>query len=70
MFLRGTIRYITFISLWILGFYFILKTFDKPTKKTKLAEDRIEYLQNEVNTLRTKLFELQAAHEKSNSDER
>jgi F0F1-type ATP synthase membrane subunit b/b' len=61
MFLLGNKFYITFITLWIFGIYFILTTFHTTPNNDKVFEDRIEYLQNEVESLKQKLSQLQSA---------
>jgi hypothetical protein len=60
MFLLGNKFYIIFISLWIFGLYFIFSTFHSTSTNDKVFEDRIEYLQNEVESLRQKLSQLQS----------
>jgi uncharacterized membrane protein YukC len=59
MFLLGNKFYIVFISLWIIGIYLIFSTFHTAPTNEKIFEDRIEYLQNQVDTLRQKLSKLQ-----------
>lgn len=60
MFLLGNKFYLVFISLWIFGVYFIFSTFHSTSNNDKAFEDRIEYLQNEVDSLRQKLARLSA----------
>ncbi len=65
MLLLGNKFYIVFISLWIFGLYFIFTTFHTTTTNNdKIVEDRIEYLQNEVDLLRKKLTQLQSEDKK------
>jgi hypothetical protein len=59
MFLLGNKFYIVFISLWIIGIYLIFSTFHTTPTNEKIFEDRIEYLQNQVDTLRQKISKLQ-----------
>ena len=59
MFLLGNKFYLIFITLWILGIYLILSTFHTTPNNDKVFEDRIEYLQNQVETLKQKLSSLQ-----------
>ena len=54
--------YIIFIILWILGLCYILTTFHSTSNNDKILEDRIEYLQSEVDLLRRKLFHLQSGN--------
>jgi hypothetical protein len=58
MFLLGNKFYIFFITLWIFGIYYIFTTFHSTTNNDKIFEDRIEYLQNEVESLRQKISQL------------
>lgn len=58
MFLLGNKFYILFITLWIFGIYFIFTSFRTPSNNDKVFEDRIEYLQKEVDSLRQKLSQL------------
>ena len=67
MLLSGNKFYIIFISLWIFGLYFIFTTFHTTTNNDKIVEDRIEYLQNEVDSLRKKLTQLQSDDKKAQS---
>jgi F0F1-type ATP synthase membrane subunit b/b' len=60
MFLLGNKFYIIFISLWIFGLYFIFTTFHSTPNNEKIFEDRIEYLQNEVESLKKKLTQFQS----------
>jgi hypothetical protein len=60
MFLLGNKFYLVFISLWIIGIYLIFSTFHSTPTNEKIFEDRIEYLQSEVDTLRQKLSKLQS----------
>ncbi|CAF1253750.1 unnamed protein product, partial [Adineta steineri] len=63
MFLLGNKFYIIFISLWIFGLYAIFTTFHStPTNNDKALEDRIEYLQSEVESLQQKLSQLQSGN--------
>lgn len=64
MFLLGNKFYIAFITLWIFGLYFIFTTFHSSPTNDRALEDRIEYLQGEVETLRQKLSTIQAADPK------
>jgi uncharacterized protein YlxW (UPF0749 family) len=67
MFLLGNKFYIIFISLWIFGLYIIFTTFHSTTNNDKIVEDRIEYLQNEVDSLRKKLTQLQSENNQAQS---
>lgn len=60
MLLFGNKFYIIFISLWIFGLYCIYTTFHSTPTNDKAFEERIEYLQNEVETLRQKLVQLKS----------
>lgn len=60
MFLFGNKFYLIFISLWIFGIYWIVTSFSSSSSNNKPFEERIEYLQNEVNTLREKLTQLKS----------
>ncbi|CAF1129035.1 unnamed protein product [Rotaria sordida] len=60
MLLFGNKFYIIFILLWIFGLYCILTTFHSTSNNDKIFEDRIEHLQNEVESLRQKLVQLQS----------
>ena len=60
MFLLGNKFYLLFITLWIFGVYFIFSTFHSTSTNEKVFEDRIEYLQNEVDSLRQKLTRLRS----------
>jgi hypothetical protein len=59
MFFLGNRFYIIFISLWILGLYIVFSTFHSTSNNDKVLEDRVEYLQGEVELLRQKLSQLQ-----------
>jgi uncharacterized protein YlxW (UPF0749 family) len=60
MFLLGNKFYLIFISLWIFGIYLIFTTFHSTSNNDKVFEDRIEYLQNEVESLKQKLSQLKS----------
>jgi hypothetical protein len=60
MFLLGNKFYIIFISLWIFGVYFIFPIFPSTSNNDKILENRIECLQNEVESLKQKLFQLES----------
>jgi uncharacterized protein YlxW (UPF0749 family) len=60
MFLLGNKFYFIFISLWIFGIYFIFTKFHSTSDNDKVFENRIEYLQNEVESLKQKLSQLQS----------
>lgn len=61
MFLFGNKFYIVFISIWIIGLYFIFSTFHSPSSTVdRLSEERIELLQKEVDTLREKIQQIQS----------
>ena len=59
MFLLRNKFYIIFITIWIIGFYLVWITFRTTSENEKVSEDRIEYLQNEVESLRQKILEMQ-----------
>lgn len=58
MFLLGNKFYIFFLTVWILGIYIIFTTFHSTSTNDKGFEDRIEFLQKEVESLRQQLSEL------------
>lgn len=60
MFLFGNKFYIIFISLWIIGLYFVVTTFPFTSNHDKTSADRIKYLQNEVASLQQRIFEIQS----------
>jgi hypothetical protein len=60
MLLLGNKFYIIFISLWIFGIYFIFSKFPLTSNNDKIFENQIEDLQNEVESLKQKLFQLQS----------
>ncbi|CAF4383577.1 unnamed protein product, partial [Rotaria socialis] len=62
MLLFGNKFYLIFISLWIFGLYCIFTSFHSTPNNNKVFEDRIEYLQNEVDSLRQKLAQLQSGN--------
>jgi peptidoglycan hydrolase CwlO-like protein len=59
MFLFGTKFYIIFISIWIIGLYFVLTTFHLSSNSDSTSDDRIKYLQDEVNSLQEKIRQIQ-----------
>lgn len=60
MFLLGNKFYIIFISLWFFGIYFIFTKLHSTSNNDKVFEDQIEYLKNEVESLKQKLSQLQS----------
>ncbi|CAF0725864.1 unnamed protein product [Didymodactylos carnosus] len=55
----GNKIYIFFISIWLIGLYFILNTFHTPPSDVSRAvNDRIESLQTEVDSLRKQISKL------------
>ena len=60
MFLFGNKFYIIFISIWIIGLYLVFSTFHYTPGTEKVSEERIEYLQNEVDSLRQKILHIQS----------
>ncbi|CAF4932014.1 unnamed protein product [Rotaria sp. Silwood1] len=69
MLLFGNKFYIIFISLWIFGLYCILTTFHSTSNNDKIFEDRIEQLQNEIETLRQKLVQVQSENDNTQCQE-
>ncbi len=59
MFLLKNKFYIIFLTIWIIGFYLVWITFRTTSDNEKVSEDRIGYLQNEVESLRQKILEMQ-----------
>lgn len=59
MFLLGNKFYIIFISIWIIGLYFVLTTFHLSSNSDSTSEDRIKYLQDEINSLQEKIRQIQ-----------
>ena len=68
MFLLGNKFYIIFITLWIFGLYIVFTTFRTTPTNDRVLEDRIEYLQGEVETLRQKLSQLQTGSKTLDQD--
>ena len=69
MFLLGNKFYIVFISIWVIGLYFIFTTFHTSSTADKLSENRLEILQNEVDSLRLKIRQIQSdSRDASQSD--
>jgi len=60
MFLLGNKFHIIFISLWIFGIYFTFTKLHSTLNNDKVLENRIEYLQSEVESLKQKLSQLQS----------
>jgi len=60
MFLLENKFYIILISLWIFGIYFTFTKFHSTLNNDKVFENRIEYLQNEVESLKQKLSQLKS----------
>ncbi|CAF1024054.1 unnamed protein product [Rotaria sp. Silwood1] len=60
MFFFGNKFYIGFISIWIIGLYFVMTTYHSTPTNDKTSADRIEYLQNEVELLRQKVAQIQS----------
>jgi hypothetical protein len=60
MFLFKNKFYIIFITIWIIGLYVVWITFHSSSDNGKTSEDRIEYLQNEVETLQQKILQMQS----------
>lgn len=60
MFFLGNKFYLIFLILWILGIYLILNAFHSTPNNEKVFEDRILYLQNQVDLLKQKLANLQS----------
>ena len=63
MFLFGNKFYVIFISIWIIGLYLVFSTFRFTSSTDKVSEERIEYLQNEVDSLRQKILHIQSGKE-------
>lgn len=54
--------YIIFISIWIIGLYFVLTTFHFTSNNADTPEERIKYLQNEVESLQQKILRIQSGN--------
>ena len=60
MFLLSNKFYIVFVSIWIIGLYFILTAFHLSPKNDKTSDDRTKSLQDEVNALQEKIAQIQS----------
>ena len=52
--------YIIFISLWIFGIYFIFPKIYSTLNNNKVCENQIQYLQNQVESLKQKLSQFES----------
>ncbi len=60
MFLFRNKFYLIFISIWIIGLYLVLTTSHLPFNNDKTSEERIEYLQNEIESLQQRILQIQS----------
>jgi hypothetical protein len=60
MFLFSNKFYLIFVSIWIIGLYFIWTTFNLTFNNDKTSEQRIEYLQNEIESLQQRILQIQS----------
>ena len=60
MFLFGNRFYALFLSIWIIGLYFVFSVFHhSSTNQDKESEERVKYLQNEIQSLQDKIREIE-----------
>ena len=60
MFLFGNRFYALFLSIWIIGLYFVFTVFHHAsTNNDKESNERVKYLQNEIQSLQEKIRDIE-----------
>lgn len=65
MYLSSNKFYLIFISIWIIGLYYFFSSSHGPTPNEKYAEERITYLQKEIESLREKIQQTQSRNQQN-----
>lgn len=72
MFLFSNRFYAIFLSIWIIGLYFVFSVFHySSTDNDKASDERVKFLQNKIQSLQEKIREIEGRqHDQSNGCEK